>query len=203
MGMKIRIYGNNDPVKLIVGGLHGREWRVVRGIFRRVKPRRIGGKVVIVPYLVRGSSYISTLNEKYYSTTAGKKLLKLFRRYQPDIYLEIHGYTRRSLRKLTSPDRINRYGVPPFYKFNNDILIGCVSPHLFRKVDIKSGIAIEVPLKKDLGEDAYRMASSIIEVVIEAASTDDVWTNLSILDDDNNYRDYIDRIKRWIDRMTS
>lgn len=201
--MKVHIFGDDEPTKLIVGGLHGREWRVATLLLPMVQPRSIHGRVIVVPYLIKGGSYISTLSQRYYSSSMGRVLLKLFDKYHPEIYLEIHGYTHGSLAKLTNPDRVHKYGVPPFYRFENDILIGCVSPYLLRKVRVNLAIAIEIPLKGDLDDKARKFAASIIKDIIEAKSSSDIWRRISRLDDKDDYKGYVSKIRMWIGRITS
>jgi|Deesub1362B_J571_1020462.scaffolds.fasta_scaffold00005_17 hypothetical protein len=181
---------------MIIGGLHGREWRIIRPILQRVKPRDIKGTIILAPRISFQKKYISTLNPKYYELPMGKRLLSLLRAYKPDIYLEIHGYSQKSLPKLTDPSRIEKYGAPPFYKLNNNILIGCVSPLLLRRIFISASFAVEVPLKLD--DEALNYAGYLLRLLMESQDKEDIWRRIAGLDDSIEYRDYMRRIRTWI-----
>lgn len=70
------------------------------------------GRLIVVSFS-RDCPYISTLNEAYYDSTNGKKLLELIQEYRPGIYVELHTYKRDNHSNLIDPDRRNKIGVPP------------------------------------------------------------------------------------------
>lgn len=122
------VVGDGKPIRLFVGGLHGREGRLTEGILRELSkysPKE--GKAVFCN-LSRKGKYISTLDCDYFRTTIGNRLLHLIHRYKPRIYLELHSYNPKYYRNLTHPSRKERKGVPALIELERGILMGSVSP---------------------------------------------------------------------------
>jgi len=194
----IRVYGEGGPVKLVAGGLHGREWRTTRKVTDRLPVGRLSGTLVVAPRVARSEDYISTVRKEYYGSEAGRALLNLLSMVRPSIYVELHAYARRSLERLTDPERIEKCGVPPFYRLRGGyLLIGSVSHHLLSLHPLPAAIALEIPMKKDNSaevEDALR----ILRVVCEACDVEDVWRGICEAFDDEGLREYVGRIRSWI-----
>jgi len=93
------------------------------------------------------SEYISTLKREYYTSRTGKKVLSLIKKYNPDIYLELHCYKKESYNKLIDPDRRHKNGTPPLTELENRVLIGSISPLIritfFEKYDFS--FTLEMP----------------------------------------------------------
>ena len=127
--MFFKVLGSSNPTRLFVAGIHGDEEAITRPIFEiMIKDIKIiSGRLVVVS-LSRDCPYISTLNEAYYDSTNGKKLLELIQEYRPGIYVELHTYKRDNHLNLIDPERRKKIGVPPFTELEEKVLIGSVSP---------------------------------------------------------------------------
>ena len=127
--MFFKVLGSSNPTRLFVAGIHGDEEAITRHIFEMMIKdiKIISGRLVVV-CLSRDCPYISTLNEAYYDSTNGKKLLELIQEYRPGIYVELHTYKIDNHSNLIDPDRRKKLGVPPFTEFEEKVLIGSVSP---------------------------------------------------------------------------
>lgn len=134
------------PLRLFVGGVHGRECRTTKPIFEKLVklrgPRK--GSAVVVPCLYMGR-YISTLDPEYLNSKAGRRLARLVERLKPDVYVELHCYKPSSYRNLVSPDRFTLKGVPPLVELEKGVLIGLVSPVLMAKLKLRTPIIVETP----------------------------------------------------------
>lgn len=93
------------------------------------------------------SEYISTLKREYYTSRAGKRVLTLINKYNPDIYLELHCYGKENFNKLIDTERRYKDGVPPLIELENKVLIGSISPLIritfFEKYDFS--FMLEMP----------------------------------------------------------
>jgi hypothetical protein len=145
--------GLDHPVRLIVGGLHGSEGVKTEPILKEVS-RNVEKGSLILCNLSRRVRYISTINKAYYSTTIGIRLLNLIRRYRPEIYIELHSYSKKAYPKLTDPFRKEKKGVPPLIELEDGILLGSVSPHIraseFRKNDLCITLDLPFELKNTI-----------------------------------------------------
>jgi len=157
------ITGLGKPVRLVVGGLHGREGIVTESILRGASKEVKKGSLILCN-LSKRSRYISTLSLAYYQTKIGKHLLFLIRKYKPEIYIELHSYRRNVYSKLTDPYRKKRMGVPPLIDLEDGILLGSVSPYIrtseFRKHDLCLTLDVPAELK-----DVYKVIK-ILNMVI-------------------------------------
>ncbi|KXB02055.1 hypothetical protein AKJ43_02540 [candidate division MSBL1 archaeon SCGC-AAA261D19] len=140
--------GEGRPIRLFVGGLHGKEYEttelILRDFYDRIYGEDLEGRIILRSFRTEEGEYVSTLNEGFYETPVGKELLSLIHRYRPSIYLELHSYSDYS--GLTHPERMKRDGVPPLVDLGMGILAASVSPILrlqFRKEDFC--FLLEVP----------------------------------------------------------
>lgn len=136
----------NSPVRLFIGGVHGKEGLSTIKPLKQIQISDIEtGKLII--YNCNESKYISTLNKNYYTTQSGKDILQLIQHYQPDFYLEAHCYNPENFDSLTELHRKEKVGVPPLIELEDQILIGSVSPHirtnLFKRNDVC--LTLEMP----------------------------------------------------------
>ncbi|MCK9152431.1 DUF2119 domain-containing protein [Methanobacterium alcaliphilum] len=128
-----------SPVKLFIGGVHGKEGLSTLKALKQIQTSDIEkGKLII--YNCDESRYISTLNKNYYHTKTGKEILNLIQHYQPDFYIESHCYNALNFNKLTDLQRKEKVGVPPLIELEKHVLVGSVSPHirksLFKRNDV-------------------------------------------------------------------
>lgn len=156
------------PLRLIVGGVHGRECRTTKLLLEMLtktgKPR--SGSAVVIPCLYMGK-YVSTLSSNYLNTKACKRLIKIVEASKPDIYVELHCYRLSSYGSLTSLSRINVKGVPPLVEIENGVLIGSISPILKAKLNLDMPILIETPCGK---RENFKVALKILRVFLMANS---------------------------------
>lgn len=151
--LQLKIYrsisDSTGPLRLFVGGLHGRECRTTRLLLetfvKTYKPR--SGSAVVIPCLYTGR-YVSTLSLNYLTTKAFKRLVKIVETLKPNIYVEVHCYKPSSYSILTSPNRLELRGVPPLVEVENGVLIGSISPVLKTKLNVDMPILIETPCGK-------------------------------------------------------
>ena len=144
----------DGPVRLFVGGVHGREGRATAPILRRLirSPPPLAGSIVVVPSVTgKPTKHISTLRDAYYSTDEGCRLLKLIDHYLPAIYVELHCYVERAFHLLTDLGRRQKRGVPPLIELENKVLIGSVSPHLLQMYIFDLCLILEVPCRDKSG----------------------------------------------------
>lgn len=164
----------------MVGGLHGREGRVVKPILKRFilsgKPR--SGILIVVPSLCDNSKYVSTINEKYLKTKEGERLLSLLERYRPDVYVEVHCYAKKAYKSLTSPTRMVRKGVPELVELEEGLLIGSSPPHLLSRNLFKLGLTVEIPCGN---RDNYEVLLTLLKVLRDQETIEELLNKLATL----------------------
>lgn len=150
-GFRMRIYElrspREGPTRLFLGGLHGKEGKAARPILTKLAAGGTpsNGKAIVVPALCMGKKYLSTLQEHYYETEEGVKVLFLIQKYSPSIYVELHCYRRSAFSSLTSLERVSKAGVPPMVELEGKVLVGSVSPHLLSRFRFELSLVVEIP----------------------------------------------------------
>lgn len=145
------------PTRLVIGGIHGKEWRatapILKALITEGAPR--SGSMVVVPQLCSiDRKHISTLRRTFYETEEGRRLIALIGELKPQIYVELHCYRASAYTALTHPDRMKKRGVPPLVDLGSGLLIGSTSHHILPYLSVP-GILLEVSCKNDEGrEDA-------------------------------------------------
>jgi len=195
---EILVKGGGLPVKLAVGGLHGREWIVSRRIESKIRSVdwSIVGSFIFVPRVSFDAYYRTTLDISFYRSEAGLNLIRLIKRFKPSIYIEIHGYAKSSLRRLVDPMRLQKKGVPSFFKLKSGLLLGSISPITLSLVDIELPLALELPLKHR--RNALIDCMRLLRIVAESRSVEDAWKILIGYYNDPVFRSYMERMKIWI-----
>lgn len=176
------ISGGGKPVRLFAAGLHGNEWRETSGILREIRDtgKREEGKgkretpktgtLALLPLISKGK-YISTLDERYY-LGPGKPLLEAIEKLRPDIYVELHSYSKENFEKLAGKDRIRKIGVPAFSVLKDGVLLGSVSPHIRRKYFPKEALCLTFEVEK--GNSASKaLVSRFVKLIGEMESRDE------------------------------
>lgn len=180
----MRVYvldsGRRGLKRLIIGGLHGREGRIIKPILERLilYGRPQGGVLIVVPSLCNKSRYVSTLSEKYFETKEGRKLLSLLEHYRPDVYIEVHCYAKKAYRSLTSPTRMTRKGVPKLVELEKGVLIGSSPPHLLLKNLFKFGMTVEVPCRDS---DSHEALLTLLKTVRDQDTIEGLLNQLATL----------------------
>lgn len=174
------ILGSGKPVRLFAAGLHGDEWRETSGILEEIRDTGKGeegegktpktGTLVLLPLVSKGE-YISTLDERYYPGP-GKPLLEAIEKFRPDIYIELHSYSKENFEKLAGKDRIRKIGVPAFSVLKEGVLLGSVSPHIRRKYFPKEALCLSFEVEK--GNPASKeLVSRFVKLIGRMESRDE------------------------------
>lgn len=167
--MLLKLYGKGRPFRLFVAGLHGSEWRDTSSVLLNLE-RPLSGTLALLPVVSRGI-YISTLDSDYYSGI-GKIIVDVVKEYKPDIYVELHSYSKGNLGKLVSKDRVNNVGVPGFSTLENGVLMGSVSPHIRREHFPVEALCLTFEVEKD-SPQSQEFASWMLDIVKDCNSRDD------------------------------
>lgn len=165
----LKIYGNGKPIRLFVAGLHGEEWKDTTEILRGIKAPETG-TLALIP-LVSSGKYVSTLKEEYYPVT-GEKIIKSIEELKPEIYVELHSYSRENLEKLAGRDRFERIGVPAYSILKEGVLLGSVSPWIRRKYFSKEALCLSFEIQKG-NITSRRFTSQILDVLKEIQTRDE------------------------------
>ena len=138
----------NGPVRLFIGGVHGKEGLTTIDALSQISEDNIKNGDLTM-YNFDKSPYISTLDRHYYGSERGKKIVSIIRSLKPEMYVELHCYNSNSFEKLTDLNRKERTGVPPLIHLEKGVLIGSISPYirtsLFKEWDVC--ITLEIPCK--------------------------------------------------------
>ena len=111
------------------------------------------------------------LNPDYYPET-GKKILKAIEELKPEIYIELHSYSRENIEKLAGKDRLDRIGVPAYSVLKEGVLLGSVSPWIRKKYFPKEALCLSFELQKG-NIESRKFTSRMLEVLKETQSRDE------------------------------
>ncbi|MCD4846441.1 MAG: DUF2119 domain-containing protein [Methanosarcinales archaeon] len=166
----LKRYGSGAPVRLLVAGLHGDEWRSTSKRLKGLTTPTLGTLLVMLK--VSDREYMSTLDKDYYIKYA-PLLLDAIRTYRPQIYLELHSYSSRNFAVLTDKGRLEQEGIPAYIEIESGILMGSVSPHI--RVDYFSpyDLCISFEMPKHPSEESLRVIDRLVGVVKECESRSD------------------------------
>lgn len=157
------------PVRLFIGGIHGKEGISTFKALSRISDDDVHmGRLVI--YNGDESKYISTLNPLYYQSKVGKKILYLIHHYHPDIFIETHCYKDESYLRLIDMDRMRNTGVPPLIELVEKVLIGSVSPLIRTTIFNKKNVCITLEMPCNPSYEALNVCVDFLKIV--AASLD-------------------------------
>ncbi|HMB45268.1 MAG TPA: DUF2119 family protein [Candidatus Methanoperedens sp.] len=179
--MFFKVLGSSNPTRLFVAGIHGDEETITRPIFEMmIKDIKITSGRLIVVCLSRDCPYISTLNEAYYDSTNGKKLLELIREYRPGIYVELHTYKKDNHSNLIDPDRKRKIGVPAFTELEEKVLIGSVSPFIRTSEFRREDFCFTLEMPDPYSEKALQIALHILRSISLSSSRDEILEKLRV-----------------------
>lgn len=187
--------------RLVVGGLHGREGVVTKRVLARFARdgRPQSGALVVVPSICVRARYVSTLSERYLETREGRILLGLLRHYRPDVYVEVHCYSKKAYRSLTSPARLDKKGVPRLVELDKGVLIGSSPPQLLLTGLFKLGMTVEIPCEGREGEDVLL---TLLRVVRDQETIDEILDQLEAMYP-RQLREAIELYQRYLDYLRS
>lgn len=157
------------PRRLFVAGLHGDEWRDTSRLLEDLGEPR-SGLLITIPCVYDGP-YVSTLDPGYYEGP-GNAILEAIEEYRPNVYLELHSYQSENKDRLTSRERLQVEGVPPYIELEKSVLIGSVAPHLRRSRFTHEDLCISFEIPKD-DTDAQALVASLLRKIKDADSRDD------------------------------
>ncbi|HML05130.1 MAG TPA: DUF2119 domain-containing protein [Methanobacterium sp.] len=154
----------DKPVRLFMGGVHGKEGLTTINALSQISDEDINGGSLKI-YNFDKSQYVSTIDRHYYNTELGKKIVSIIRDLKPEMYVELHCYNSNSFEKLTDLNRKDRTGVPPLIHLEKGVLIGSVSPYirtsLFDEWDVC--ITLEIPCNPE--KEAMDVYLNVIKAV--------------------------------------
>jgi len=195
--MFFKVLGSSNPTRLFVAGIHGDEEAITRPIFEMmIKDIKITSGRLIVVSLSRDCPYISTLNEAYYDSTNGKKLLELIQEYRPGIYVELHTYKIDNHSNLIDPDRRKKIGVPPFTDLEEKVLIGSVSPLIRTSQFRREDFCLTLEMPDPHSEKALKITLHILRSISLSSSRGEILEKLreqyplQIQEVEKNFREF-------------
>lgn len=200
--MFFKVLGSSNPTRLFVAGIHGDEEAITRPIFEMmIKDINITSGRLIVVSLSRDCPYISTLNEAYYDSKNGKKLLELIQEYRPGIYVELHTYKKDNHSNLIDPDRRKKIGVPPFTELDEKVLIGSVSPFIRTSEFRREDFCFTLEMPDPYSEKALQIALHILRSISLSSSRGEIFEKLreqyplQIQEAEKNFREFFNDMR--------
>ena len=175
--MHLEVHGRGEPVRMIVGGIHGREGLITEPILREIPTANITGTLIICN-ITDDSPYISTLDAQYYQSAIGAELIGLIRKYHPSIYIELHSYKDENLPALTDMTRKKKAGVPPLTELEHGVLMGSVSPLIRTSEFSLADFCFILEIPKSQPSSAIEVVHWIIRQVADAASRTEIMDNM-------------------------
>lgn len=128
------------------------------------------GTFAVIP-IVDNGEYVSTLDERYY-TTLGRKIIDAVDILHPNIYVELHSYSAANYAKLTDEDRINKTGVPAYIELKDGVLLGSVAPYIRLKYFQMDSLCISFEIQRN-NERSLHFAAKLLDVVKNCVKRDD------------------------------
>lgn len=164
MAFKKVIDNGNNPARLFIGGVHGKEGLTTIDALSQIANGDVK-KGSLTMYNFDRSPYVSTLDRHYYSSNRGREIVSIIRDLKPEMYVELHCYNSDSFEKLTDLNRKERTGVPPLIHLEKGVLIGSISPYirtsLFKEWDVC--ITLEIPC--NYSKEALDVYVNVIKAV--------------------------------------
>ncbi|MEN6328714.1 MAG: DUF2119 domain-containing protein [Methanobacteriaceae archaeon] len=153
-----------NPNRLFIGGVHGKEGRSTIQVLKQLSDDDVKeGRLVI--YNCDDTPYLSTLKREYYQTSIGKEILYLIDYYQPQVYVELHCYKKKNYNRLTSPNRRSEQGVPPLIELEGGVLIGSVSPYIRTSLFKKDDVCMTLEMPCDAGQESLHVYRNILKII--------------------------------------
>ncbi|MPN26677.1 hypothetical protein SDC9_174102 [bioreactor metagenome] len=102
----------------------------------------------------------------------GKSILEAIEALGPEIYIELHSYSRENLEKLAGKDRMERIGVPAYSILKAEVLLGSVSPWVRKRYFPKEALCLSFEVQKR-NPESREFAASMINVLKDTESRDE------------------------------
>lgn len=153
-----------EPNRLFIGGVHGKEGKSTIRALKNISDDDVGkGRLII--YNCDDTPYISTLKREYYQSRIGKEILYLIDYYQPQVYIELHCYNKENYSRLTSPNRQKEQGVPPLIELEAGVLIGSVSPYIRTSLFKRDDICMTLEMPCDAGKKSLKAYVNVLKII--------------------------------------
>lgn len=165
----IKCLGSGSPVRLFAGGLHGDEWETTTSLLEGLTGPLTG--TLFVMSKVSENEYLSTLDRDYYTQYA-PQLLEAIKERLPDIYLELHSYSKDNFSILTGDGRFERQGVPAYIEIEAGVLIGSVSPHIRRDYFSPYDLCVSFEMPKRPSVQTLEVIGRLLDLVKECRDRD-------------------------------
>jgi hypothetical protein len=165
----IKRLGSGSPVRLFAGGLHGDEWQTTTPLLEGLTGPLTG--TLLVMSKVSENEYLSTLDRDYYTQYA-PQLLEAIKERLPDIYLELHSYSKDNFSILTGDGRFERQGVPAYIEIEAGVLIGSVSPHIRRDYFSPYDLCVSFEMPKRPSVQTLEVIGRLLDLVKECRDRD-------------------------------
>jgi len=162
----LKRYGSGVPIRLLVAGLHGDEWKSTSERLKQLTPPGTG--TLLILQKVSDRNYMSTLDKDYYTEYA-PQLLDTIKTYRPGIYLELHSYSEENFSVLTGVGRLEQEGVPAYIEIESGILMGSVSPHIREDYFSPYDLCISFEMPKNPSEVSLKVIDQLLDVVKECS----------------------------------
>jgi hypothetical protein len=163
-----KIDKSDGPVRIFIGGVHGKEGLTTIELIKEINNDDVvNGKLLLFncPY----STYISTLDPRYYKTEMGKAIIDIIKTHKPEIYVELHCYKPESYHKLINLNRRDEAGVPPLIELEHGVLISSVSPYLRTELFKRNDVCITLEMPCNPSQEAKNV---YFEIMKEIAGSD-------------------------------
>lgn len=168
------------PIRLFIGGIHGKEGISTYKALSQISEDDVHIGCLVI-YNCDESRYISTLNPLYYQTKVGKEILYLIHHYHPDMFIETHCYKDESYLRLIDRDRMSKTGVPPLIELVKKVLIGSISPKIRTTVFNKKNVCITLEMPCNPSNESLNVYVDFLKIVAKTGDREDLENKLKAI----------------------
>lgn len=168
------------PVRLFIGGIHGKEGISTFKALSQISEDDVYTGCAVI-YNCDESKYISTLNPLYYQTRIGKEILYLIHHYHPDMFIETHCYKNESYQPLIDRDRMSKTGVPPLIELVEKVLIGSISPNIRTTIFNKKNVCITLEMPCNPSNESLNVYVDFLKIIARARDREDLENKIKLI----------------------
>lgn len=159
-----KINGKNGPTRVFIGGVHGKEGLTTIEPLKKLSETDVlNGELIL--FNCPESKYLSTLDPGYYKTKMGQNIIKIIKKYRPEIYVELHCYKPSSYHKLINLNRKDEAGVPPLIELEDGVLISSVAPYLRTELFKREDVCITLEMPCNPSENSKKVYFEIMQQI--------------------------------------
>jgi len=159
-----KINGKNGPTRVFIGGVHGKEGLTTIEPLKKLSETDVlNGELIL--FNCPESKYLSTLDPGYYKTKMGQNIIKIIKKYRPEIYVELHCYKPSSYHKLINLNRKDEAGVPPLIELEDGVLISSVAPYLRTELFKREDVCITLEMPCNPSENSKKVYFEIMQKI--------------------------------------